>query len=231
MKQTYPVILYPMPGTAVVQPTKVRGGKNKKKGASELVSMARVFRCGIKNIGEDVCISLNGHRYEPDLVYRDGSICVDIEIDEPYSGSGHPTHFLKDDGSNIDSARNQCFLDAGWHVIRFSEQQMFCHTKACMKEVFKLLLEAGAVKEIPKKLADVPDLEPVPRWTDAESRELKRRNFRPSYLGFNPVKTTFGGTLRCIWLLLPIAWQSIWDSRVRKEMLSQLGNYARFLLR
>lgn len=41
MKQTYPVILHPMPGTAVVQPTKVRGGKNKKKGASELVSMAR----------------------------------------------------------------------------------------------------------------------------------------------------------------------------------------------
>ena len=62
MKQTYPVILHPMTGTAVVQPTKVRGGKNKKKGASELVSMARVFRCGIKNIGEDVCISLNGHR-------------------------------------------------------------------------------------------------------------------------------------------------------------------------
>jgi hypothetical protein len=113
MKQTYPVILHPMPGTAVVQPTKVRGGKNKKKGASELVSMARVFRCSIKNIGEDVCISLNGHRYEPDLVYRDGNICVDIEIDEPYSGSGHPTHFLKDDGSNIDSARNQRFLMPG----------------------------------------------------------------------------------------------------------------------
>ena len=45
------------------------------------------------------------------------------------------------------------------------------------------------------------------------------------------MKTTFGGILRCIWLLLPIAWQSIWDSRVRKEMLSQLGNYARFLMR
>ena len=48
MTQTYPVILHPTPGTAVVQPMKVRGGKNKKKGPSELVSMARVFRCGFK---------------------------------------------------------------------------------------------------------------------------------------------------------------------------------------
>ena len=231
MKQTYPVILHPTPGTIVVQPTKMRGGKNKKKGASELVSMARVFRCGIKNIGEDVCMSLNGHRYEPDLVYRDGNICVDIEIDEPYSGSGHPTHYLKADGSNVDTVRNQHFLDAGWHVIRFSEQQMFCYTKACMKEVFKLLQEAGAVKELPEKLAKVPDLELIPRWNDNESREMKRQNFRPSYLGFDPVRTTFSGTFRCIWLLLPIAWQSIWDRHVRKEMFAQLGNYVRFLMR
>ncbi len=229
MIQTYPVILHPAPGTAVVKPMKVRGGKNKKKGPSELVSMARVFRYGIKNIGEDVCICLNGHRYEPDLVYRDGSICVDIETDEPYSGSGHPTHYLKKDGSNVDEERNQRFLDAGWYVVRFSEQQMFCHTKACMKELFKLLLEAGAVSEIPSNLAKEPDLEPVPRWTDADSREMKRKRFRPSYLGFDPVRTTFSGTLRWIWLLLPIAWQSFWDSRVRKEMFMQLGNYIKFL--
>ena len=231
MQQTYPVILHPTPGTEVVQPKKVQGGKNKKKGPSELVSMARVFRCGIKNIGEDVCISLHGHRYEPDLVYRNGNICIDIEIDEPYSGSGHPTHYLNADGSNVDAERNQRFLDAGWYVVRFSEQQMFCHTKACMKELFKLLLEAGAVNEIPNKLADAPDLEPIPRWTDADSREMKRKNFRPSYLGFDPVKTTFSGTLRCIWLLLPIAWQSIWNRRVRKEMFAQLGKYIKFLLR
>ncbi len=231
MIQTYPVILHPTPGTAVVQPQKVLEGKNKKKGPSELVSMARVFRCGIKNIGEDVCISLNGHRYEPDLVYWNGNICIDIEIDEPYSGSGHPTHYLKADGSNIDAERNQRFLDAGWYVVRFSEQQMFCHTKACMKELFKLLLEAGAVNEIPKKLTDAPNLEPVSRWNEGDSREMKRKNFRPSYLGFDPVRTTFGGTLLCISLLVPIAWQSIWDSRVRKEMFSQLGNYVRFLIR
>lgn len=231
MTQTYPVILHPAHGTAVVQPSLVRGGKNKKKGPSELVSMARVFRCGFKHIGEDVCINLNGHRYEPDLVYRDANICVDIEIDEPYSGSGHPTHFLKEDGTNVDAVRNQHFVGAGWHVIRFSEQQMFCHTKSCMKEVFKLLLEAGAVKELPRKLAKVPNLEPVQRWTEVDSREMKRRNFRPSYLGFDPVRTTFSGTLRCVSLLLPIAWQSIWDRRVRKEMFAQLGNYIRFLLR
>lgn len=100
-----------------------------------------------------------------------------------------------------------------------------------MKEVFKLLLEAGAVKELPRKLVKEPDLEPVQRWTEADSREMKRRNFRPSYLGFDPVKTTFSGTLRCISLLLPIAWQSILDRRVRKEMFAQLGNYIRFLLR
>ena len=231
MIQTYPVILHPKPGTAVVQPKKVQGGKNKKKGPSELVSMARVFRCGVKNIGEDVCISLNGHRYEPDLVYRDAKVLVDIEIDEPYSGSGYPTHYLKADGSNVDDERNKRFLEAGWYVVRFSEQQMFCHTKACMKEVFKLLLDVGAVSEIPRNLAKAPDLEPVLRWTDGDSREMKRKNFRPSYLGFDPVKTTFSGTLRCFWLLLPIAWQSIWNRRVRKEMFAQLGKYITFLLR
>ena len=114
------------------------GAKNKKTGASELAVFSHVFGLDLEKIREDVSVTIGGHRYEPDLAYidKENGVYVDIEIDEPYSSFHRPTHFITEDGTHKDQRRNKLFLSAGWHVCRFTEQQMFCQTKSCMKAVY-----------------------------------------------------------------------------------------------
>ena len=56
--------------------------------------------------------------YFPDISFIDveQDILIDIEIDEPYSRSEIPTHFIDDP---IDIKRNKFFSENGWNVIRF----------------------------------------------------------------------------------------------------------------
>lgn len=149
------------------------GAKNKKTGASELAVFSHVFGLDLKKIREDVSVTIGGHRYEPDLAYidKEKGVYVDIEIDEPYSSFHRPTHFITEDGTHKDQRRNKLFLSAGWHVCRFTEQQMFCQTKSCMKAVYELLLKVGAIEAIPAKLANAPALKFEPCWTAEKSKE------------------------------------------------------------
>jgi len=61
--------------------------------------------------------------YYPDIAFIDveKDILIDIEIDEPYSRSKIPTHFI---GDLNDIQRNKFFTANGWYVIRFSENQV-----------------------------------------------------------------------------------------------------------
>jgi hypothetical protein len=46
-----------------------------------------------------VPVRIDKHNYEPDMVYlnEEKGVCIDIEVDEPYSASGRPTHYLTTD--------------------------------------------------------------------------------------------------------------------------------------
>lgn len=221
----FPVILHPTEGVSPVLPNESNNRRH-RVGASELVAFSHIFGLGLKDLQEGIGVKIGKHNYEPDLAYinKEKGIFIDIEIDEPYSGSG-PTHYLLADGSNKDAARNKHFQDAGWYVVRFTEEQLFCHYKECMREVYKILLQTGAIDELPKVLTSVPDLDPTPRWTDQDSWRMKRNNYRRTYLGFNPLNMDFASIVRCCQLILPIMWHSIWSSKVRKMMCKQLWNY------
>lgn len=228
MKQTYPVILFPSEGAELIIPSNTQQqSKKKKHGQSELIAFARFFKYGCGEIREDVCVRICGHNYEPDFAYvnKEKGVYIDIEVDEPYATSGHPTHFLLDDDTNKDSVRNKRFQDAGWYVIRFSEEQIFCHTKECLREVYRIALDAGAVDEMPEGLCGVPGLKPLQRWTKDDAYRMKRSNYRKSYLGYDPISMGITGYARCALLILPIVWQSIWHKRVRTEMFSQLQRF------
>ena len=223
--EVYPVILQHPEGVSAVLPS--HSGRICKTGPSELVAFGRIVALGLKDIHADVCTKINGHNYEPDLAYIDEQkgIYVDIEVDEPYSGGGKPTHYMNADGTNKDSQRNQNFLNAGWHVVRFSEEQIFCQTEECMKVVNTLLLNVGAIDELPKSLEKVPDLKTVSRWTYAESNELKRKGFRKSYLGFNPAKMDMQGYYKCLKLFMPIFRRSLTNSKLRKACTKELLSF------
>lgn len=228
MPQTYPVILTPAPGVTPVSPN-AASSKSKKHGQSELVAFARFFKYGCGEIREDACVKIGGHNYEPDFAYIDEEhgVFIDIEVDEPYSASGHPTHFLLPDGTNKDSARNERFRQAGWYVIRFSEEQIFCHTAECLREVYKLALSAGAIDTLPAALTSPQSeaLQPHPRWTKNDSYDMKRRHHRKTYLGYDPTHMGFQGYVRCTRLILPVMWQSLFHAHVRREMCRQLFRF------
>ena len=222
--QLYPLMLAPQQGTAIIMPQQ---GKNCKKGPSEQWLALWIWSHRLKGFYDNLTLTSRGHRYEPDFAYIDEQkgIYVDLEVDEPYSGGGKPTHYMNADGTNQDSQRNQNYLNAGWHVVRFSEEQIFCHTEECMKVVYTLLLNVGAIDELPKSLEKVPDLEAVPRWTYAESNELKRKGFRKSYLGFDPAKMDIQGYYKCLKLFMPIFRHSLTNIKLRKASTKELLSF------
>lgn len=201
--------------------------KNKKTGASELVAFSHIMALGLECIREDVSVVLDGHRYEPDLVYMDKEkgIFVDIEIDEPYSGVHHPTHYITSKGIHKDTRRNELFRKAGWFVVRFTERQIFCETKSCMKVLFDLLLKVNAIESISACLLNVNELKPEPCWTAEESKHKSHQCYRKTYLGYNPIKMDFSSYVRCCMLIVPIILQSFRNKRIRKMMLKQLRGF------
>ena len=226
---TYPIILPPHATLASTnRPFSISThGKNKKVGASELVAFSNVVRLGLDCIREDIGVSIGGHRYEPDLVYinKEKGIYIDIEIDEPYSGGHHPTHYITSDGTHKDHRRNETFRNAGWYVVRFTEQQMFCQTAECMKLLFELLVNLGAIDALPSSLCKATPPKSEPCRTANEAKALSYQNYRKSYLGYNPIKMDMTSHLRCCQLIVPILFQSITNKRIRQMMTKQLKGF------
>lgn len=226
--QTFPVIIKASSHKAVCQPPASGSGKSKKHGPSELIAFGRIVAMDLSNnIHVDKRVQISGHNYEPDIAYIDQEhgIYVDIEVDEPYSASGKPTHYMNADGTNKDSERNRHFTEAGWYVVRFTEEQIFCHTQECMRELFQFLLQVGAVDALPTQLEGVPALQTTDRWTYEDSLRMKRQRYRETYLCFNPASLGLQGYWRCLLYALPILRYSFTNSKLRKEFASQTKNF------
>ena len=226
---TYPILLHPntADSSSLVKFVIFTNGKNKKTGASELVAFSHIMRLGLDCILENISVTINGQRYEPDLVYinKEKGIYVDIEIDEPYSGGHHPTHYITSDGTHKDNRRNETFRNAGWHVLRFTEQQMFCQTAECMRFLFELLINLGAMDALPRSLSKATQPKSEPCRTANEAKALSCQNYRKTYLGYNPIKMDLVSHLRCCQLIVPILIQSITNKRIRRMMMKQLKGF------
>ena len=201
--------------------------KNKRIGASELVSFSRILKLGVNSIREDVSIKINGHQYEPDFAYvnEEKGVFIDIEIDEPYSYAQHPTHYITKQRGHKDAKRNEIFCNAGWYVVRFTEQQMFCETASCLKVIFEILQNLGLDETMPNSLLNASRLKTVPVWTFSESQEYATKHFRKSYMGYEPVNMDFSSYLRCCLLIIPIIFQSVTNNRLRRLFVKQLKRF------
>ena len=222
----YPIVLLPSEDPSLhfsISTTQ----KSKKTGASELVVFSHIMALGLECIREDVSVIIDGHRYEPDLVYidKEKGIFVDIEIDEPYSGAHHPTHYITSKGIHKDARRNELFRKAGWLVIRFTERQIYCETKSCMKVLIDLLLNMNATESIPACLINVKELKPEPCWTAEEAKDKSQQCYRKTYLRYNPIKMDLSSYIMCCMLIVPIIFQSFKNIRIRKMMLKQLRRF------
>ncbi len=115
----------------------------------------------------------NGNSFVPDAAYIDSTtgLCVDIEIDEPYSiPEKHPIHYIE----GPDDYRNEFFSTKGWFVIRFAEEQVAKHPKECIIFIkdFVSLLNMGTTPSFAF---------PVNRWTQSDAILLSSNNYRQTY--------------------------------------------------
>lgn len=133
------------------------------------------------NIHSDLYLEIPDfdYPYSPDIAYIDdcNNLHIDIEVDEPYSyRSREPHHYI---GS--DDRRNQFFLERHWLVIRFSEEQVVCHTEACCKIVAQTIAQVTGDKKLLSKFSSVKDLPQMPGWTYDEALEMAAANTRKNY--------------------------------------------------
>ncbi|MFM7426296.1 MAG: DUF559 domain-containing protein [Elainella sp.] len=120
--------------------------------------------------------------YAPDFAYIDPrlNLHIDIELDEPYSyDSGQPLHYRD---CAKDQLRNQRFLDWGWVVIRFSEQQAVQFPERCCKAIASLIATLTQDSSVMVSFRQVATLKPERCWTQTEAEQMAAAQFRNSYL-------------------------------------------------
>jgi hypothetical protein len=111
--------------------------------------------------------------YYPDFIYHDSSgLCIDIEIDEPYTlDSRKPIHC-----KGQDDYRNAFFLRKQWVVVRFMEQQVMQHPLLCCKELAALIFHLNGRHYAARFYHE--RLPRQPQWDQAEARRRARSRTR-----------------------------------------------------
>lgn len=123
-------------------------------------------------------VVFNYHNYYPDLVYidRKSGVFIDIEIDEPYSRSGSPTHFIDDPR---DKERNSEFINNGWNVLRFSERQIIEYLPECIL-IVEIFIKYY-INEFPPEFDSILRKISDDRWTENESYNFQNQSLRDFY--------------------------------------------------
>jgi len=165
----YPTLLVPSKGTLIKPPQKFRQGNTGRAEAIFKNFLDQYFKCTL-NIDTDLCLKVKGKDfpYEPDIVLwmfaNDSLVLIDIEIDEPYCGyEKRPTHF-----QGIDIERNIDFLNRGWIVIRFAEEQIIKKPENCCYIIANLLSEIIPEYQIPENLKQYDTLDKLKYWQQFE---------------------------------------------------------------
>ena len=151
------------------------------EGASEklLVQSIRQHLDGQVVLRTELKIPNTDYSYSPDICFIAKGIYFDIEIDEPYAfKTKKPTH-----GYDLkkEQSRDSFFVRNGWVVIRFSEEQICLNTISCTKFVAEVVNKILGVP-LPETLKTVPSLEKTQRWSQKESKELAKKEYRNNYL-------------------------------------------------
>ena len=122
------------------------------------------------------------HNYSTDfcIAIKEVNLWLDVEIDEPYDyKTGNPTHCWDDPR---DANRNTFFLNKGWIVIRFSEQQVVQHPESCCKEIASVIKSVTGIELFFKPLQTISILAPSKMWSKREAKQMAKRQFRNQYL-------------------------------------------------
>lgn len=191
----FPIIRAPKIGCVIKLPVIGRSGK---RGFCEQKLCDKIKDLKLQGFYDNFSLFVgnNSNPYEPDIAYIDvqKGIFIDIEIDEPYSGSERlPIHY-KTKGGTKDDRRNDCFTERGWTVLRFSEKQVHEQPKSCLKRVYQLLSEMDGSITMPQCLATEADISSNDMWTKEQAERMEQNKEREKMLGIDKFIQTVEGT-------------------------------------
>lgn len=115
----------------------------------------------------------NGNAFVPDCSYIDpeSGLCIDIEIDEPYTfDSKLPIHCVGDD-----DYRNSYFRERGWFIIRLEESQIALYPDQCSNYIQSCIEHILEEKDIESQLPKIES------WDYNKARMLANEDYRLSY--------------------------------------------------
>lgn len=171
--------------TSAISPIKVDRYYT-KKGISEDSFYNHLYKAFGNKIlkNHTIPFEVNRSGYMPDFVFFDkkSNLCIDIEIDEPYTnidGVFCPIHYCYENG-DIDADRNKFFVQNGWIVIRFAEEQIIKFPDQCINFLKKVIssLDVGIETNPNWKI----NLGKIPRFTEESAKDMIDRLHRDSYL-------------------------------------------------
>lgn len=121
--------------------------------------------------------------YYPDIIVEYEGFYIDVEIDEPYSGKdGTPIHYLDTNyggKESIDFSRNLYFMEKGWIIIRFAEEQIFKNPSVCIdfiKDAINGIID-GDISSI-----TIPDDFSINKWTQSIAHQWAYKRYRHTYV-------------------------------------------------
>lgn len=104
---------------------------------------------------------------------------IDIIIDKPYHyETGEPKNY---EVLIQENQRHQLFLEKGWIVIRFAEEQVVCCPQSCCRVIAEVINQIIGTP-IPPELTTVETLRQIPQWNECEARQMAQERYRNNYL-------------------------------------------------
>jgi len=182
---TYPLTIVPKTGSVVKFPKK---GRFSNRGYKEPAFEPYLKQCFGKQFDvfteHHLLVSNGSNPYEPDFSLIDRknglNMCIDVEIDEPYSGlSRRPMHCKGDD-----VLRNAFFSDRGWIVIRFAEIQIHTNPLGCCRYLANVI-ESMHPTFRAADLDQAPVIGVIDMWTSLQAQKWSGAKYREHYLEIN----------------------------------------------
>lgn len=165
----------------VLRRTQPQDGNNSKarRGVSEAQFAKHLRRYFEDNIHERLFLNIPNFPkpYAPDFAYIDRGLklYIDIEIDEPYTNR-QPIHFI-----GKDDRRNQFFLERGWLVMRFCEEQVIRYPRSCCKAIAQVIADIVGDELELSRFRGTPDLPKIKQWSYKEALQMIKNQSRDRY--------------------------------------------------
>lgn len=124
---------------------------------------------------DDIFYDRKYNLYVSDFAFIKNNIKIIIELDEPYSLSNKtPIHY-------DDSKRNKFFLDNGYFIIRFCEEQVLFEEDLCIKTIESLTqtIETGKIEYLQNFYENIPKIK---RWSKEDAEIMIKQRHREKYM-------------------------------------------------